>query len=66
MLLYLFNPMLRSLRALQQASELEKVQKDFNRANKGGKQVSLADLIVIGEASTSGQGKGSGRPPGMF
>jgi catalase-peroxidase len=27
---------------------LEKVQKDFNAAQKGGKQVSLADLIVIG------------------
>ncbi|MBK7951927.1 MAG: catalase/peroxidase HPI [Deltaproteobacteria bacterium] len=27
--------------------KLERVQKDFNRANKGGKQVSLADLIVI-------------------
>jgi len=31
-LLYLFNPMLRSLRALQQASELEKVQKKLGCA----------------------------------
>lgn len=27
---------------------LEGIQKDFNDANKGGKQVSLADLIVLG------------------
>ncbi|MEZ4278814.1 MAG: catalase/peroxidase HPI [Myxococcota bacterium] len=27
--------------------KLERIQKDFNRANAGGKQVSLADLIVI-------------------
>ena len=27
--------------------KLEGIQRDFNRANKGGKQVSLADLIVI-------------------
>src|SRR4029079_18014911 len=27
---------------------LEKVQKDFNGAQKGGKKVSLADLIVLG------------------
>jgi catalase-peroxidase len=30
---------------------LERVQKDFNRAQKGGKQVSLADLIVLGGAA---------------
>jgi catalase-peroxidase len=30
---------------------LEKIQKDFNRAQKGGKQVSLADLIVLGGAA---------------
>lgn len=27
---------------------LEKIQKDFNKAQKGGKKVSLADLIVLG------------------
>jgi catalase-peroxidase len=27
---------------------LESIQKDFNSANKGGKQVSIADLIVLG------------------
>ncbi len=27
---------------------LERIQKDFNRAQSGGKQVSLADLIVLG------------------
>ena len=30
---------------------LEGIQKDFNRAQKGGKQVSLADLIVLGGAA---------------
>ena len=30
---------------------LEGVQKDFNRAQSGGKQVSLADLIVLGGAA---------------
>ena len=30
---------------------LEKIQKDFNRAQSGGKQVSLADLIVLGAAA---------------
>ncbi|MDH4108736.1 MAG: catalase/peroxidase HPI [Gammaproteobacteria bacterium] len=30
---------------------LEKVQADFNRAQKGGKRVSLADLIVLGGAA---------------
>jgi len=29
-------------------AKLEKIQKDFNSAHKGGKQVSLADLIVLG------------------
>lgn len=29
-------------------STLESIQKDFNDANKGGKQVSIADLIVLG------------------
>lgn len=29
-------------------SALEGIQKEFNSANKGGKQVSLADLIVLG------------------
>jgi catalase-peroxidase len=31
--------------------QLEAVQKDFNRAQKGGKKVSLADLIVLGGAA---------------
>jgi catalase-peroxidase len=31
--------------------QLEKVQADFNRAQRGGKQVSLADLIVLGGAA---------------
>jgi len=31
--------------------QLEKVQKSFNRKAKGGKQVSLADLIVLGGAA---------------
>jgi catalase-peroxidase len=42
---------------------LEKIQKDFNKAHKGGKQVSLADMIVLGgaaaiekAASDAGQG----------
>jgi catalase-peroxidase len=30
---------------------LEKIQKNFNRAQSGGKQVSLADLIVLGGAA---------------
>ncbi|WP_102796520.1 catalase/peroxidase HPI [Bowmanella denitrificans] len=30
---------------------LEEIQKDFNRKHKGGKQVSLADLIVLGGAA---------------
>jgi catalase-peroxidase len=30
---------------------LEKIQKDFNRAQSGGKKVSLADLIVLGGAA---------------
>lgn len=34
---------------LQQVIEtLEKIQKEFNNANTGGKQVSIADLIVLG------------------
>ena len=31
--------------------KLEKIQRDFNRAQKGDKQVSLADLIVLGGAA---------------
>lgn len=31
--------------------KLEGVQKDFNRQHKGGKQVSMADLIVLGGAA---------------
>ena len=31
--------------------QLEAVQRDFNRAQKGGKKVSLADLIVLGGAA---------------
>ena len=30
---------------------LERIQSDFNRSHKGGKQVSLADLIVLGGAA---------------
>ena len=30
---------------------LERIQSDFNRSNKGGKQVSMADLIVLGGAA---------------
>ena len=32
-------------------ARLERIQKDFNRDNKGGKQVSMADLIVLGGAA---------------
>jgi catalase-peroxidase len=32
-------------------ARLERVQEDFNKAQKGGKQVSLADLIVLGGAA---------------
>ena len=32
-------------------STLERIQADFNKARKGGKQVSLADLIVLGGAA---------------
>lgn len=32
-------------------ASLEKVQKDFNSAQKGGKKVSLADVIVLGGAA---------------
>lgn len=44
-LLYLFNPMLRSLRALQQASELEKVQRKLGcaRASLG----SLSESVEV-------------------
>ena len=35
---------------------LEGIQKDFNRAQSGGKQVSLADLIVLGGAAAIEQG----------
>ena len=39
-------------KALAQALKaLESVQKDFNRAQKGGKKVSLADVIVLGGAA---------------
>ncbi|MBW8294488.1 catalase/peroxidase HPI [Sphingopyxis sp.] len=37
-------------------TRLEGVQKDFNRTQKGGKQVSLADLIVLGGAAAIEQG----------
>ena len=30
---------------------LERIQKDFNKAQKGGKKISLADLIVLGGAA---------------
>ena len=32
-------------------NRLERIQKDFNRDHKGGQQVSLADLIVLGGAA---------------
>ena len=32
-------------------TQLEQIQKDFNRAQQGGKQVSLADVIVLGGAA---------------
>jgi catalase-peroxidase len=32
-------------------AKLESIQRDFNRAQKGGKRVSLADLIVLGGAA---------------
>ena len=32
-------------------TELERIQKDFNKSQKGGKQVSLADVIVLGGAA---------------
>jgi len=32
-------------------ARLERIQKDFNKAQSGGKQVSLADLIVLGGAA---------------
>ncbi|MGB5580124.1 MAG: catalase/peroxidase HPI, partial [Woeseia sp.] len=32
-------------------ARLERIQKNFNRAQKGGKQVSMADLIVLGGAA---------------
>ncbi|WP_305885088.1 catalase/peroxidase HPI [Pleionea sp. CnH1-48] len=32
-------------------SKLEKIQKDFNKAQKGNKQISLADMIVLGGAA---------------
>jgi len=42
--------------------KLEGIQKDFNRAHKGGKQVSLADLIVIaGNAAIEQAAKRGGR-----
>ncbi|MBT8441355.1 MAG: catalase/peroxidase HPI [Gammaproteobacteria bacterium] len=37
---------------------LERIQKDFNRAQKGGKQVSMADLIVLGGAAAIEQAAG--------
>lgn len=42
---------------------LETVQKDFNRAQTGGKKVSLADLIVLGgNAAIEAAAKKGGRP----
>jgi len=35
----------------QVLKRLERIQKDFNRAQSGGKKVSLADLIVLGGAA---------------
>jgi catalase-peroxidase len=32
-------------------AQLEKIQKDFNGAQKGGKKISIADLIVLGGAA---------------
>jgi len=39
---------------------LEGIQKDFNRAQKGGKKVSLADLIVLGGAAAIEQAASQG------
>ncbi|MCC7198709.1 MAG: catalase/peroxidase HPI [Gammaproteobacteria bacterium] len=39
---------------------LEGIQKDFNRAQKGGKKVSLADLIVLGGAAAIEQAAAKG------
>jgi catalase-peroxidase len=42
---------------------LEAIQKDFNRAHSGGKQVSLADLIVLGgDAAVEQAAKNAGVP----
>ncbi len=40
-------------------ARLERIQKDFNRDHKGGKQVSLADLIVLGGAAAIEQAAGN-------
>jgi len=41
---------------------LEAIQKDFNRAQSGGKQVSLADVIVLGgDAAIEQAGKSAGQ-----
>jgi catalase-peroxidase len=43
-------------------ARLESIQKDFNRGQRGGKQVSLADLIVLGGAAAIEQAaKNAGR-----
>ncbi|MGB5738648.1 MAG: catalase/peroxidase HPI, partial [Woeseia sp.] len=43
-------------------ARLERIQKNFNRAQKGGKQVSMADLIVLGGAAAIEQAaKNAGR-----
>ena len=50
-------------KALAQALKaLESVQKDFNRAQKGGKKVSLADVIVLaGTAAVEQAAKSAGQ-----
>ncbi|MDJ0709028.1 MAG: catalase/peroxidase HPI [Woeseiaceae bacterium] len=40
-------------------ARLKRIQKDFNRDHKGGKQVSLADLIVLGGAAAIEQAASS-------
>ncbi len=39
-------------------AKLERIQKDFNKAQAGGKKVSLADLIVLGGAAAIEQAAG--------
>jgi len=41
---------------------LESIQRDFNRAQSGGKQISLADLIVLaGDSAVERAAKDAGR-----